>query len=148
MPLRFVLPSAASVNIVSISDSNSSAGLTSQRKRASVSPAFQKRCGVPGSTVTTSPGPATIFSPPDLEADLAVEHLEALGLMRMNVRRRDAAVGAHDRLDEHGLAVRLLRGLVEDENLAGDGVLEAVSLANHVAVLSSVSEWLVDARTA
>jgi hypothetical protein len=75
---------------------------------------------------------------PGPEADLAVEHLEALGLVRMNVRRRDGAVGADDRLDEHGLAVGLLRGLVEDENLAGDGVLETVSLANHVAVLSSV----------
>jgi hypothetical protein len=59
MPLRFVLPSAASVNIVSISDSNSSAGLISHRKRASVSPAFQKRCGVPGATATTSAGEIT-----------------------------------------------------------------------------------------
>ena len=35
-PLRFVLPCAASVNIVSISDSNWSAGLTSHWKRASL----------------------------------------------------------------------------------------------------------------
>ncbi|MDQ3859608.1 MAG: hypothetical protein M3327_14390 [Actinomycetota bacterium] len=42
-PFRFVLPSLASVNMVSISDSNSSAGRTSQRKRASSSPAFQNR---------------------------------------------------------------------------------------------------------
>jgi hypothetical protein len=37
---------------------------------------------------------------------------------------------------------------VEDENLTGDGVLETVSLANHLAVLSCVSEELVAARTA
>lgn len=46
------------------SDSNWSAGRTSQRKRASPSPAFQKRCAVPGATRATSPGRATIsFSP-------------------------------------------------------------------------------------
>ena len=55
MPLRFVLPSTASVNIVSSSDSNWSAGRTSQTKRTSSSPAFQNLCGVPGSTTATSP---------------------------------------------------------------------------------------------
>src|SRR5262249_26576212 len=63
-PFRFVLPSAASVNIVSISDSNWSAGRISQRNRASPSPAFQKRCGVPGATTATSRGRArSSFSP-------------------------------------------------------------------------------------
>jgi hypothetical protein len=68
MPLRLVLPSDASVNIVSISDSNASAGRTSQRKRASPFPAFSKRCGVPGLTVATPPGPTTSFSSPTRSA--------------------------------------------------------------------------------
>jgi len=66
MPLLFVLPSAASANIVSSSCSNRSAGRTSQRKRTTSSPAFQKRWGVPAGIVTVSPGSATISSPPTL----------------------------------------------------------------------------------
>ena len=64
MPFRFVLPSAASANIVSSSDSNWSAGRISQTKQTGSSPAFQKRWGVPGSTVTTSPEPSVSFLPP------------------------------------------------------------------------------------
>ena len=64
MPLRFVLPSAASANIVSTSDSNCSAGRTSQTKWATSSPAFQNLCGVPAGTVTRWPGPATSFCRP------------------------------------------------------------------------------------
>jgi hypothetical protein len=66
------------------------------------------------------------------QAELALEHLEALGLARMHVRRGDEPVGANDRLDEHRSAAGLLRGAVEDEHLAGHRVLEPVSLANHV----------------
>ncbi len=47
IPFRFVLPSAASSNMVSSSRSNWSAGLTSQTKVASVSPAFQNLCEIP-----------------------------------------------------------------------------------------------------
>src|SRR5439155_2980264 len=64
MPFRFVLPSAASANIVSSSDSNCSAGRTSQTNSTGSSPAFQKRCAVPGSTVSTWPGPIVCFSRP------------------------------------------------------------------------------------
>ena len=66
MPLRFVLPSPASAYIVASNCSNWSAGRTSHRKRAAVSPLFQKRCAVPGSTTTFSPGPAMIVLPPAL----------------------------------------------------------------------------------
>ena len=50
IPLRFVLPSAASANIVSSSASNWRAGRTSQTKWASSSPAFQNLCGMPAGT--------------------------------------------------------------------------------------------------
>src|SRR5262245_54064835 len=66
IPLRLVLPSAASVYIVASSCSNWSAGRTSVQKRAGASPLFQKRCAVPGSTTTVSPGPAMIVLPPAL----------------------------------------------------------------------------------
>ena len=56
MPKRFVLPSAASPYIVSISDSIFSAGRTSTLKLTSSSVLFQKLCAWPGSIVTTSPG--------------------------------------------------------------------------------------------
>ncbi len=68
----------------------------------------------------------------DPEAEPALEHLEALGLVRVHVRRGDEPVGADDRLDEDGLAVGLAGRLVKDEDLAGYGVLEPVSLANHL----------------
>jgi hypothetical protein len=64
MPLRLVLPSAARPNIVSISDSNSSAGVISATKRSSFSPALQNLCAVPGSIVSVSPGRAVIVSCP------------------------------------------------------------------------------------
>src|SRR6266511_4183397 len=62
MPLRFVLPAAASEYIVAISRSNWSAGVTVQTNRASSSPAFQNLCGVPGSTTTVSPAASSTFS--------------------------------------------------------------------------------------
>ena len=67
----------------------------------------------------------------DTEADQAVEHLEALGLVRVDVRGRDEAVRPDDRLHQHRLAAGLLRRPVEDQYLAGDGVLERVSWADH-----------------
>jgi hypothetical protein len=39
-----------------------------------------------------------------LEAEPAFKHLEALGLVRVHVRRGDEPVGADDRLTEHRLA--------------------------------------------
>ena len=59
IPFLFTLPSSASVNIVSISRSKSSAGLTSQTKCAVSSPTLRKRCGVPAGTRTRSPAFAT-----------------------------------------------------------------------------------------
>ena len=137
MPFRFVLPSAASANIVSISDSNCSAGRISQTKCAISSPAFQNLCGVPAGTVRRWPGPATSFLRPTLKPTRAAEHLEALLLARVDVRRGDEAVRLDVGLDHDGLAAGLARRLAEDDPLAGDRVLDAVSCADHGRLLFS-----------
>src|SRR5262245_5178465 len=64
MPLALVLPSAASENIVSISDSNWSAGLIAHLKTSSSSPAFHQVCATPGATASVLPGPASVLRPP------------------------------------------------------------------------------------
>ena len=76
--------------------------------------------------------------PPDLEADAAAKHLEALLLARMDMGRRDEAVRLDEGLDHHGLAVRLARCLAKDDALAGDGVVNRVSCMNHVVLLPVV----------
>ena len=63
MPFLFVLPSAASENIVSISDSNWSAGRISHRKTSSSSPAFHHLCDSPGRTMTVAPASASTLWP-------------------------------------------------------------------------------------
>ena len=80
-PLRFVLPSVASPNIVSISCSNWSAGRTSQTRCASPSPAFQNLRAVPAN----GHAPARIrddLLPTEAEADGPVEDQEPLLLVR------------------------------------------------------------------
>ena len=132
MPFLFVLPAAASEYIVAISRSNWSAGVTVQTKRTSSSPAFQNLCAVPGSTVDGLAGAELdrLLAAP--HAERPREHLEALGLERVHVRRGDEAAGLHDRLEDDALAVRLGRGLVEDEPLAGDGILDLISCVEHL----------------
>ena len=99
IPLRFVLPSAASENIVSISDSNCSAGRISHTKCATSSPAFQNLCGVPAGTVRRLPGPATSSSRPTLKPTVPREHLEALLLASGGraPRRRSRSAGRRSR---------------------------------------------------
>jgi hypothetical protein len=55
----------------------------------------------------------------------------------MDVRGGDEAARADNRLEDDPLAVRLGRRLVEDEALAGDGVLDRVSNLDHLLLLSS-----------
>jgi hypothetical protein len=69
--------------------------------------------------------------PAEAESNGAVEHLEALCLRRVDVSGRDEAVRLHDRLHADELAPGLLRGLVENQHLTGDGVLEPVSWVDH-----------------
>ena len=64
------------------------------------------------------------------------EHLEALGLERVHVRRRDEAAGLNDRLEDDALAAGLGSGLVEHEPLAGDGVLDLISCVEHLPTSS------------
>src|SRR3954454_11948010 len=138
MPFRFVLPSAARANIVSSSASNWRAGRTSQTKWASSSPAFQNLCGVPAGTVSRWPGAGDELLPPDPEADAAAEDLEPLLLARVHVRGGNEAVRLHEGLDHDGLAVRLAARLPEDDALAGDGILDGVSCADHLGLLRFV----------
>jgi hypothetical protein len=49
----------------------------------------------------------------------------------MHVGGRHEPVRLHRALDEDVLPVRLLRGLQETEALAGDGVVDHISLADH-----------------
>ena len=125
-------------NIVSISDSNCSAGRISQTKCATSSPAFQNLCGVPGGDGERWPGPATSFRRPTLKPTLPRRHLEALLLGRVDVGRGDEAVRLTYVSIDDGLAAGLARGLAEHEPLAGDGVHDAVSCMDHVGV----SFWL------
>jgi hypothetical protein len=74
------------------------------------------------------PGPADDLLVADPEADRASEDLEALLLVRVDVRGGDEAVGLHERLDHDRLPVRLARRLVEDDPLAGHRVLDHISL--------------------
>ena len=77
------------------------------------------------------PGPATCLVRPTLKPTRAAEHLEALLLRRVDVRRCDEAVRLDERLDHDGLAAGVGRGLAEDDALAGDGVVDGVACANH-----------------
>ena len=88
--LRFVLPSAASPNIVSISCSNCIAGLTSHTKCSS-SPAFQNLCAVPAGTVIRWPGPARTPCG-RAESRPGARHLEPLLLGRMHHGPRPRSV--------------------------------------------------------
>ena len=135
MPFLFVLPSFASANIVSSSRSNWSAGRTSVTKTASVSPAFQNLCELPAGTITRLTGAGDDLLAVELEGDRARLDLEALGLVRVHVRRRDEAVRLDGALDENVLAAGLVRRLQEEQALAGDGVLDHISLADHVGAL-------------
>ena len=76
-----------------------------------------------------------LLAEPELE--LAREHLEALLLCGMDVRRRDGAVRLDERLDDDRLAVRLGRGLAEHERLAGDGIRDGLSGGDHVCLLGA-----------
>jgi hypothetical protein len=82
--------------------------------------------------VIRRPGPATIFLPPDLEADGAAQDLEPLLLARVDVRGGHEAVRLDERLDHDRLTAGLARRLAEDEALAGDRVFDGVSCVNHV----------------
>ncbi len=63
MPLRFVLPSVASATVLQSRSSIFSAGRTSTRTSTGSSPPLENLWRAPAGTVTTSPGPATIFLP-------------------------------------------------------------------------------------
>jgi hypothetical protein len=57
----------------------------------------------------------------------------------MDVSGCDEAGRFDEALEEDVLAVRLRRRLLEDETLAGDGVLDRVACVNHVKLLRSMS---------
>jgi hypothetical protein len=48
-------------------------------------------------------------------------------LERVHVGRGDEAVWPHERLEHDPLAAGVGRGLVEDQPLAGDGILDRIS---------------------
>src|SRR4029450_3063325 len=75
-PFLFVFPAAASANMVSINDSNRSAGRSSQRNTSSPAPAFHHLCACPGSTTRTSPARASILLARDLCSERARDDLE------------------------------------------------------------------------
>ena len=74
------------------------------------------------------------------EAHRAVDDLEALLLLRVNVQRaRHAAAGRELEVDRDQLAVGVCRGLAERDPLAACGVLECQSCVGHVG--SSQAAW-------
>jgi hypothetical protein len=83
--------------------------------------------------VTESPSPNDLVAVlPEL--DRAALDLELLGLVRVHVAG-DAAAGGDRRLDQHVLAARVARGLVERDAFAGDGILDCLSGGNHFGFL-------------
>ena len=64
------------------------------------------------------------------ELERALEHLEALALVRVDVRGGDGAVGDDADLDLDELAVGLGGGLQKADLLAGDGVLDGLAGAD------------------
>ena len=94
MPLRFVLPSAASANIVSRSDSNCRAGTDlAHELRDLVARVPEAMGGVPAGDGEAVAGYRDVLLAANLEADAAAEDLEALLLRRVDVRCRDEAAG-------------------------------------------------------
>jgi hypothetical protein len=67
----------------------------------------------------------------DAEAHAAGEHLEALGLDRMDVWDRDRAADTQREVEPQQLPVGAGRGVREREALAGDRVLEGLSGSDH-----------------
>src|SRR4029078_11227367 len=67
----------------------------------------------------------------DLEADGALEHLEVLALLGVDVRGGDGAVRLDGALDDDGLAAGVARGREEAKALPGDRVLDGVAGADH-----------------
>jgi hypothetical protein len=65
------------------------------------------------------------------EAHEPFDHLEALGLDRMDVRDRDGAARAKPELEGEQLAAAARRRVGEGEALAGDRVLERLSGLDH-----------------
>jgi hypothetical protein len=83
---------------------------------------------------------------PELEGSL--EDLEALRLVRMDVRRRDAPAGPDGDLDVDELAAGLRRGGAEQDVLAGDGVLDRVAGAERGGRRGhGIASWLAGVVT-
>jgi hypothetical protein len=103
-PLAVGLPSLASTHIVSISDSNWSAGLTSQRKCLALAgvPEAVGRARLDRDDIS---GTRENLPVSDAEAEPALNDLETLALKRVDVRCGDETVRAHDRLQHHRVAV-------------------------------------------
>jgi hypothetical protein len=68
--------------------------------------------------------------PAAAELERSFEHLEALGLERVDVGGGDGAVGLDGDLDLDELAVGVGRGTEERDPLAGDRVLDRVAGAD------------------
>src|SRR5262249_24818232 len=83
-------------------------------------------------------GPRRELLVADGELALAVDDLEALRLVRVDVRRGEKPARVDGDVDQHVLASRLRRGLEERDVLTRDGVHDGVSLANHPAHLTSL----------
>jgi hypothetical protein len=68
---------------------------------------------------------------PDPEAHPAGEHLEALGLDRVDVRDRHRAADPQREIEPQQFPAGARRGVRKREPLAGDGVLEGLSGGEH-----------------
>jgi hypothetical protein len=130
------LPSAASENIVSISDSNWSAGLIAQRKTSSSSPAFHQVCETPGATPTGLAGAGLQRATGDFRAERAGDDVERLPLARVDMGGRDAAAGIGVELDHDAVAASLRSRLQERHALAGDGIDQGLSFLDHLSLLA------------
>ena len=91
----------------------SSAGRTSTRARATPSPPLANLCTRPAGTTTVSPADATILPQTEPERHRALEHVEALLLLGVDVGAGHAAVGAELELELEQLAAGVGGGLEE-----------------------------------
>ena len=139
MPFWFVLPSAASPNMVSINDSNCSAGRTSARKRSVSSPRVPELVRQAGIDQRHLARAELELLASALHAEPTFEDREDLRLVGVNVRGRDGSARLDEGVEERVLAVRVVRRELEDEPFAGHGVDDRVSCANHCGCLPV--EW-------
>ena len=127
MPLPFVLPSAASANIVSNRAARTAARAAPRRRSAPRRRPRSRTCErCPPERSHDLPALLVCSSRPRRKPTVPRRTSKRSSWEGVHVGCGYEAVRLHVTLDDDGLAVRLTRGRAEDDALAGDGILDDV----------------------